>query len=126
YQHYKHLNKQKMKNKKQRFEGIVYSTAEDFAYTESDPETEQETLPPAKQKLKVLLDRKSRKGKVVTIVQGFVGTDSDLNDLAKKLKQRCGVGGAAKYGEILIQGDFKAKIAELLQIDGYGVKTVGG
>ncbi|PRD46970.1 translation initiation factor [Sphingobacterium haloxyli] len=115
-----------MKKKKQRFEGVVYSTADDFAYVDPQETEDQETLPPAKQKLKVLLDRKARKGKVVTIVQGFVGSAIDLNNLAKKLKQKCGVGGVAKDGEILIQGDFKQKIFELLQEDGYGVKTVGG
>lgn len=115
------------KQKKQRFEGIVYSTADDFSYTESDSDDQDlEMLAPNKQKLKVLLDRKARKGKVVTIVQGFVGNDDDLNILAKKIKQKCGVGGAAKDGEILIQGDFKQKVAELLKLDGYGVKLVGG
>ena len=115
------------KQKKQRFEGIVYSTAEDFSYTDADPqEAEQETLSPNSQRLKVLLDRKARKGKVVTIVQGFVGSEQDLNNLAKKIKQKCGVGGGAKEGEILIQGDFKAKVSELLKAEGYSVKLVGG
>ena len=115
-----------MKKKKQRFEGVVYSTADDFDYVEADETAEEETLLPGQQKLKVLLDRKARKGKVVTIVEGFVGTDEDLNALGKKLKQKCGVGGAAKDGEILIQGDFKQKIFELLKAEGYGVKLVGG
>nr|WP_223816653.1 translation initiation factor [Sphingobacterium arenae] len=115
-----------MKKKKQRFEGVVYSTADDFSYIDMEGTVEEETLPVAKQKLKVLLDRKARKGKVVTIVQGFVGTETDLNDLAKKLKQKCGVGGAAKEGEILIQGDFKQKIFDLLQTEGYAVKLAGG
>lgn len=114
------------KQKKQRFEGVVYSTANDFEYQEADSNIEEETLAPSKQKLKVLLDRKSRKGKIVTIVQGFVGREEDLNELAKKLKQKCGVGGAAKDGEILIQGDFKIKISEMLITDGYQVKLVGG
>lgn len=112
--------------KKQRFEGIVYSTADDFDYTDAEQVADEETLPAEKQQLKVLLDRKARKGKVVTIVRGFVGTAEDLNDLAKKLKQKCGVGGAAKDGEILIQGDFKQKIFDLLQSEGYRVKAVGG
>lgn len=114
------------KQKKQRFEGIVYSTANDFEYTDAEFSEEQETLANTKQKLKVLLDRKSRKGKVVTIIQGFVGKDDDLNDLAKKLKQKCGVGGAVKDGEILIQGEFKIKVSEMLIADGYQVKLVGG
>lgn len=114
------------KQKKQRFEGIVYSTADNFDYTDAESTEENGTLPPAKQKLKVLLDRKARKGKIVTIVQGFVGSIEDLNDLAKKLKQKCGVGGAAKEGEILIQGDFKQKIFDMLKNEGYAVKLVGG
>lgn len=112
--------------KKQRFEGIVYSTADDFEYTDAESVQEADTLPPAQQKLKVLLDRKARKGKIVTIVQGFVGSAMDLNDLAKKLKQKCGVGGAVKEAEILIQGDFKQKVFDLLKSEGYGVKLVGG
>ncbi|MGO1243731.1 MAG: translation initiation factor [Sphingobacterium sp.] len=115
------------KQKKQRFEGIVYSTANDFSYTDADPQdSEQETLSPNKQHLKVMLDRKARKGKVVTIVQGFIGNENDLNNLAKKIKQKCGVGGGAKEGDILIQGDFKAKVSELLKSEGYAVKLVGG
>lgn len=115
------------KQKKQRFEGIVYSTADDFSYTEADERAgDQKTLPPNKQHLKVMLDRKARKGKVVTIVQGFIGNEEDLNNLAKKIKQKCGVGGGTKDGEILIQGDFKAKVSDLLKLDGYSVKLVGG
>ena len=112
------------KQKKQRFEGIVYSTDNNFEYEEEVNDIE--TLPKNKQKLKVLLDRKSRKGKTVTIVEGFVGQDDDLQDLAKLLKQKCGVGGSAKDGEILIQGDFKAKIFEILTSAGYATKLVGG
>ncbi|NGM65855.1 translation initiation factor [Sphingobacterium sp. SGR-19] len=115
-----------MKKKKQRFEGIVYSTADNFEFVNAERDEEEDTLPVSQQKLKVLLDRKARKGKVVTIVQGFIGTESDLNELAKKLKQKCGVGGAAKDGEILIQGDVKQKIFDLLKNDGYPVKSVGG
>lgn len=113
------------KQKKQRFEGIVYSTDSSFDYT-SDADETIETLQPRQQKLKVLLDKKSRKGKIVTIVEGFVGTDDDLQQLAKTLKQRCGVGGSAKDGEILIQGDFKQKIFEILKTLDYQVKLVGG
>lgn len=113
------------KQKKQRYEGIVYSTDDSFSYDEG-LHIEQDTLPNEKQKLKVLLDRKSRKGKVVTIVEGFVGKDEDLQALAKLLKQRCGVGGSAKDGEILIQGDFKQKVFEILTANGYPAKQVGG
>jgi len=114
------------KYKTQRFEGIVYSTADDFAYAEAENTAETETPPPARQRLKVLLDRKARRGKVVTVVTGFSGTDADLNDLAKKLKQKCGVGGSAKDGDILIQGDFKTKVFEMLRAEGYGAKLAGG
>lgn len=114
------------KQKKQRFEGVVYSTAEDFNYTPFDILGQEKTLPNQQQQLKVGLDRKARKGKVVTIVQGFVGKDEDLNQLAKRLKQSCGVGGSIKEGEILIQGDFKQKIIDLLTADNYKVKGFGG
>lgn len=113
------------KQKKQRYDGVVYSTDSDFSYNE-DTKEEIITLPISKQLLKVLLDRKSRKGKVVTIVEGFIGLDEDLQDLAKSLKQKCGVGGSAKDGEILIQGDFKVKIFDILNGLGYKVKQVGG
>ena len=76
--------------------------------------------------MKFTLDKKARKGKVVTIVDGFVGREDDLNDLAKLLKQKCGVGGSAKDGIIIIQGDFKNKIFDLLRAEGYSVKLVGG
>ena len=114
------------KMKKQKFDGVVYSTADNFSYVDAEPSEALATLEPKQQKLKVWLDRKSRKGKVVTIVDGYVGADDDLQRLAKKLKQKCGVGGAAKDGEILVQGDFKLKIFEMLQQDGYGVKMAGG
>ncbi|WP_164123483.1 MULTISPECIES: translation initiation factor [Sphingobacterium] len=113
------------KQKKQQYEGIVYSTDSSFSY-EENLESEQETLPNKQQKLKVLLDRKSRKGKVVTIVDGFIGNDSDFQNLAKLLKQKCGVGGSVKDGEILIQGDFKQKVFDILSAEGYGAKQVGG
>lgn len=114
------------KQKKQRFEGIVYSTSDDYEYTDSNGMEDADTLPNEKQKLKVGLDKKQRKGKVVTIVTGFIGKGSDLDDLARKLKQRCGVGGSAKDGEILIQGDFKEKIIQYLTSEKYQVKSFGG
>lgn len=107
---------------KQNKSGLVYSTNPDF-YAQSQPEPEQtETLPKEKQRLKVVLDRKQRAGKVVTLVEGFVGTESDLEKLGKDLKTKCGAGGSAKDGVILIQGDYKEKVLEWLKGWGYGAK----
>ena len=105
--------------------GVVYSTNEDYSY-DYDGEMEEETLDPSDQNLKVMLDKKSRGGKQVTLVEGFVGTEEDLKDLGKLLKSKCGVGGSAKNGEILIQGDFRDKVLQLLQNEGYRAKRVGG
>ena len=105
---------------------VVYSTNPDYNY-EMDDDEEQVTLEPSKQNLRVQLDRKNRGGKVVTLITGFVGTENDLKDLGKLLKTKCGVGGSAKDGEIIVQGDFKQKIVELLKKEGYTkTKTVGG
>lgn len=105
--------------------GMVYSTNPDYAY-ESEGKEEQETLHPAEQKLYVKLDRKNRKGKTVTLVEGFVGSDEELKSLGKELKSRCGVGGSAKDGEILLQGDFRDRVMVLLKDKGYNVKRSGG
>jgi translation initiation factor 1 len=103
----------------------VYSTNPDFQYQQSGDDSQQ-TLPPGKQQLRVLLDKKARAGKQVTLVTGFVGTDQDLQELTKKLKTRCGVGGSAKDGEILLQGDFRDKVLQVLVAEGYKVKKAGG
>ena len=101
--------------------GVVYSTNPDFQY-ETGAETEAETLPPAKQRLIVAIDRRNRGGKQVTLVTGFVGTADDLKALGKTLKTRCGVGGTAKDGEITIQGDFRDKVVAILKEMGYNAK----
>lgn len=93
---------------------VVYSTNPDYSY-EMEDNGEQVTPEASQQKLRVQLDRKNRGGKVVTLVTGFVGTENDLKELGKLLKSKCGVGGSAKDGEIIVQGDFKQKVLELLK-----------
>lgn len=100
--------------------GILYSTDPDFVYPEDDQQTE--TLPPREQVLRVSLDTRHRKGKVVTLVTGFSGTGADLESLGKKLKTACGAGGSAKDGEILVQGDHLAQTKELLAAWGYRLR----
>lgn len=106
-------------------DGVVYSTSDNFEYSLGDQDS-TESLQPSQQKLKVLLDKKSRAGKQVTLIEGFVGSDEDLKELGKLLKNKCGVGGSAKDGEILIQGDHRDKILQLLVQAGYGAKKSGG
>ena len=101
--------------------GVVYSTNPDFNFTEQEDEQE-ETLEPSAQKLIVSIDRRNRGGKQVTLVSGFVGTEEDLADLGRTLKVKCGVGGAAKNGEITIQGDFRDRVVALLKDMGYKAK----
>lgn len=114
-----------MSKKNNKRSGTVYSTNPDFDYSYDD-EDEVDTLPPNQQNLKVMIDRKQRKGKEVTLVTGFVGTEEDLKELGKTLKQRCGVGGSTKDGEIIIQGNQLVKVMDYLQNEGYRVKKVGG
>lgn len=97
---------------------VVYSTNPDFNYA-VESEEEQNTPEKEKQNLRVSIEKKNRGGKTVTLVTGFIGSDDDLKDLGKLLKTKCGVGGSAKEGEIIIQGDFKNKIIELLKKEGY-------
>jgi translation initiation factor 1 len=116
-----------MKNKKNVFNdfgGIMYSTDPSFSYEEED--NTPLDVPNKQQNLKVMLDRKNRGGKAVTLITGYVGELDDLAQLGKMLKSKCGVGGTAKDGEILIQGDFREKVIELLKKEGYKVKKSGG
>ena len=109
----------KGKNRK----GVMYSTNPDFEY-EFEAE-EVETLPNNEQHLKVCID-KHRAGKIAVIIKDFVGTPEDLKSLGKMLKSKCGVGGSAKNGEIIIQGNVREKVMELLEKEGYNYKRVGG
>lgn len=102
---------------------IVYSTNPDFKYDDGGEE-EVETLPSARQQLRIQLDKRNRNGKSVTLITGFVGTEDDLKELGKMLKTKCGVGGSSKDGEILIQGDFRQKVCDLLLQAGYKARVI--
>ena len=97
---------------------VVYSTNPDFQY-ENEMEEEAETLPKNQQKLRVSMEKKGRGGKTVTLIRGFVGAEEDMKNLGRVLKSKCGVGGSVKDDEIIIQGDFKQRIIELLKAEGY-------
>lgn len=114
-----------MSNKNKNKDGFVYSTNPDFSY-DSDADEPAETLPPNRQDLRIWRDSKSRAGKTVTLVKGYIGNEDDLKALEKMLKNKCGVGGTSKDGEIIIQGDFRDKIHDILKAAGYGVKKSGG
>ncbi len=102
---------------------IVYSTNPDYHYQKEDEETEA-TQPKEKQLLRISLDKRNRKGKAVTLVTGFRGSDEDLQELGKLLKMRCGVGGSAKEGEIIVQGDHRTKVLDILQKEGYAKSRI--
>ena len=112
------------KQKKEKI-NVVYSTNPDFNF-QFDEEEEIETLPNGQQLLYVSIDRKQRGGKEVTLIEGFVGKEDDLKELGKLLKSKCGVGGTVKDNEVLIQGNFRDKIVDLLTKEGYRVKKKGG
>ncbi|MEF8845932.1 MAG: translation initiation factor [Bacteroidales bacterium] len=115
----------KNKKKKKKNSGFVYSTDPNFQYN-SDENTEEETLPPQQQDLRISLDRRRRKGKEVTLVTGFVGNEEDLKDLGKEIKTKMGVGGSVKNGELIIQGDLRDDVLGFLKSRGYKVKKAGG
>lgn len=102
--------------------GMVYSTNPDFQYENGNESSNTGTLPPARQKLIVAIDKKGRAGKQVTVVNGFVGTDADLETLGKLLKTKCGTGGSVKEGVILVQGDMRDKLVTILTGLGYQAK----
>ena len=98
--------------------GVVYSTDADFDYSE-DSQEGQNTLPKNQQKLRLYMERAGRGGKTVTIVKFFIGSDEDMLTLCKLLKQKCGVGGSVKDGEIIIQGDHRQRLIDILKTEGY-------
>jgi translation initiation factor 1 len=114
-----------MSKKNKNKTGVVYSTNPNFSFQQENDE-QATTLPPQHQDLRVLLDKKQRAGKAVTLVIGFVGSENDLGELGKLLKNKCGVGGTVKDGEIQIQGDHRDKIMAILTEKGYKAKKAGG
>jgi translation initiation factor 1 len=112
----------KKNNDWKKRDGVVYSTNSNFDY-QYQSTNEQDTLPPQQQQLRVQLDNSGRAGKTVTLITGFVGKVADLESLAKMLKTRCGTGGSAKDGEIIIQGDVRTKVVEILQKEGYKARV---
>jgi translation initiation factor 1 len=107
------------KKNKGRTDGLVFSTNQDYFNDFDEPQEASETLPKDKQKLRVKLDSKQRAGKLVTLVENFIGVNDDLEALGKQLKTKCGTGGSVKDGLIIIQGDYKEKIIAWLKDWGY-------
>jgi len=116
------MNNKKLKSLEDLGE-FVFSTNDDFEY---EPEKEKATLSPENQYLEALFSNKGRAGKTVTVIKGFSGSEQDLKSLGKMLKTKCGVGGSVKDNEIIIQGNYRDKIMEILTKEGYHVKRVGG
>lgn len=112
------------KNDWKNREGVVYSTNNEFTYQYNQEETEN-TLPANQQNLKVQLDKSMRAGKQVTLVTGFTGKTGDIEALGKLLKNKCGVGGSVKDREIIIQGDHRDKVVQILIKEGYKARRVG-
>lgn len=114
----------KKNNDWKKRDGVVYSTNSDFEFSYQQDE-EAQTLPPRQQNLRVQLDKSGRAGKQVTLVTGFIGTTADLETLTKVIKTKCGVGGSQKDGEVLIQGDVRDKVVQILQKEGYKARRIG-
>ena len=111
-------NKEKTEIDRKKRIGVVYSTNPDYEYSD-DSQEEADTLPKNQQKLRLNMERAGRGGKTVTLVKGFVGSEKDINALCKLLKQKCGVGGSVKDGEIIIQGDHRQRLVEILKKEGF-------
>lgn len=111
-------NKEKTEIDRKKRIGVVYSTNPDYEYSD-DSQEEADTLPKNQQKLRLNMERAGRGGKTVTLVKGFVGSEEDITALSKLLKQKCGVGGSVKDGEIIIQGDHRQRFIEILKKEGY-------
>ena len=111
-------NKEKTEIDRKKRIGVVYSTNPDYEYSD-DSQEEADTLPKNQQKLRLNMERAGRGGKTVTLVKGYVGSEEDITALSKLLKQKCGVGGSVKDGEIIIQGDHRQRLIEILKKEGY-------
>jgi translation initiation factor 1 len=121
---YVKINEYRVTMNRKKSGGIVYSTNPEFKFGEET--TSLVTLPASQQLLYIWLDSKARKGKTVTLIKGFKGTEPDLENLARKIKSLCGTGGSVKGGEIIIQGDFREKVILFLTKEGYKTKKAGG
>jgi translation initiation factor 1 len=121
---YGKINEYRMRMNRKKREGIVYSTNPDFTF-EKDP-SPVITLPADRQLLYVWIDSKARKGKTVTLIKGFAGTEKDLEALSREIKSFCGTGGSVKNGEVIIQGNFREKVIAFLNKKGYKTRKAGG
>ena len=110
-------------NKKNR-EGIVYSTNPNFRLPSDEGDTSGASVADKAQPLKVQFDKRNRRGKVVTLISGFIGPERELEALARVLKLKCGVGGSVKDGEIVLQGDFRQKALDILHKEGYAKSRI--